>query len=376
MKSVSKIYRRTAQAALLVLATGVAGFALAAGTPSGTTVGNLATVDYEVNGVVQLAIESSPTGNSTPGSGFGTATDFVVDNRVDLTVAEVSGAAENVNPGQADAWAAFTVTNTGNTTQDYELVAANLAAGTVVHGAADDEDLNNVRAFVDVNGNGTFEVATDTDTFISNLAADATITVFIVVDTPFGAVNGAVGNVSLTAITHDAGSGAASLTVETVGADDPNVVDVVFADAGENGQEADNDGFLFAAADLLITKSSTVINDPFNLGVDPKAIPGATIEYVIELQNTGGISADQVLVTDIIGPELTLVTGQYNAGASDIRIELGVGPASVVFCTVAVDADGCQLTGSTLEVSQTGGLSVGTTVADNPVRVLFQATIN
>ena len=48
--------------------------AWAVGTPSGTTISNQATIDYAVGGVSQTAIDSA-------------ATDFLVDNRIDVTVA-------------------------------------------------------------------------------------------------------------------------------------------------------------------------------------------------------------------------------------------------------------------------------------------------
>ncbi len=81
-------------------------------------------------------------------------------------------------------------------------------------------------------------------------------------------------------------------------------------------------------------------------------------------------------ITDVISGDLTLLLAQYNGGASDVRIESGTGPA-VTFCTADagdLDSDGCGLTGATLEVNT--GISVGTTGADNPARILFRATVN
>ncbi len=65
--------------------------ALAAGTTAGTDVDNMATVNYSVGGNPLTEIESSPTGNTTPGAN-GTVTTFVVDNRVDFTLAQVGAA--------------------------------------------------------------------------------------------------------------------------------------------------------------------------------------------------------------------------------------------------------------------------------------------
>ena len=53
-----------------------AGQAIADGTDAGTSVDNIATVSYSVNSVPQTAIESSPGGNSNPGTGNGANTSF------------------------------------------------------------------------------------------------------------------------------------------------------------------------------------------------------------------------------------------------------------------------------------------------------------
>src|SRR3989339_537953 len=91
-------------------------------TPSGTVISNIATMNYSVGGVAQTPIGSSPTGNT---SGAGTATAFVVDNKVNLTVAESNSTVTSVSPGATNQVTTFTVTNTGNTAQGYTLVGAN-----------------------------------------------------------------------------------------------------------------------------------------------------------------------------------------------------------------------------------------------------------
>ncbi|MEM7282759.1 MAG: hypothetical protein AAF438_14145 [Pseudomonadota bacterium] len=356
-------------------ALGVAQNASAVGTASGTNVDNVATVNFEVGGVAQTEIESSPVGNSTPGAGNGTSTSFVVDNVVDLTVVETGNGATNVNPGQTGAVTAFTVTNTGNTTQDYQLLPQNTAAGTVFDGNTDNIQVNNPLAFVDSNGNGTYEAGVDTATFIDSLAADASVIVFFLGDVPIGAINNDVANVRLTVTTADAGSGGATVTTETGGADTPGTVDVVFGDAGNDGVENDVDGYLVSSAQLAIAKTSTVISDPFNGTTDPKAIPGAIMEYVITLTNTGSTDATNIRITDVIDANLTFLPAQYNGNTEDIQVTQGGADS---FCSADAgdaDADGCGLTGATLEVDN--GLIVGTTVGVNDVIVVrFRVTIN
>ena len=115
----------------------------------------------------------------------------------------------------------------------------------------------------------------------------------------------------------------------------------------------------------------------FNLATNPKAIPGAIVEYTIDVSNGGTVPAENVRITDVVSTDLALLLAQYNGGSDDIEIELGNPVAATLWCTADngdADSDGCGLTGSTLEV-QPAGLNVGTTAADNPVRISFQATI-
>jgi len=113
------IARHVKHASLALIALSSVGAlqsAFAVGTPSGTTISNQATVDYSVGGVNQTQITSA-------------AASFVVDSRIDLTVSEVSGNATQTTPGQNNVVATFRVTNTGNSTQGYQLSAVNEATG-------------------------------------------------------------------------------------------------------------------------------------------------------------------------------------------------------------------------------------------------------
>ena len=128
------------------------GAAHAAGTLSGTSISNLATLSYSVGGTAQTSIGSSAGGNT---AGAGTATSFVVDNKVNLSVLETGGAVTSVVPGTTNQVTTFTITNSGNTAQGYTFAAANQsAASAVIAGTADSIDVSNFRVFVDANGNG------------------------------------------------------------------------------------------------------------------------------------------------------------------------------------------------------------------------------
>ena len=345
--------------------------AFAAGTSAGTPVNNIATVNFEVGGIAQTPIESSPTGNSTPGASNGAATTFLVDNRVDLNLIELDGAQTPVSPGQANVVATFRLTNLGNEDQDYALSAANLATGTDVHGNLDTTDVNNLRAFADTDASGDFSAGDQQ--FVDSLGEDLDVLVFVVADVPIGATNGDFANVSLTATTAVAGSSGATIVTATTGGDTAGV-DVVFGDAGNDGLETENDGFVVSSAALTVTKEETLISDPFNGTSDPVHIPGAVVEYQITVVNTGSAAATNVSVTDIITSELAILLAQYSGGAADIQYDLA-GVTS--FCTADggdADSDNCGLTGSTLEVDLGATLGTNTGVDDTLV-VRFQVTI-
>jgi uncharacterized repeat protein (TIGR01451 family) len=379
----TKSQQRNLLAAVVLGALGVMQNAYAVGTAAATSITNKATVNFTVGGVAQTPIESSPAGNSTAGVGNGTNTAFVVDNKVDLTVTEVSGAATAVNPGQTNAVTVFRVTNTGNAPQAYQLAPSNLA-GTTLFGNADNTDVNNLRVFVDANNNGIYEPAIDTATSITTLAADANVRVFIVADVPLTATNGQFANVRLIASTA-VNNTPATLLTQTAGADTPGAVDVVFADgagtAGEvarDGKHSADDQYALQSAAMSIQKTSTVISDPFNLLVQPKAIPGAVIEYGVVVTNTGTVAASGVTISDPLPANTTFLQNVYSGNTRDVQISVG---ALTTFCIAEAggtdtNADGCVRTaGGSLSVGAPALAAVATGAA-NAVTVRFRVSIN
>ena len=334
MKTQAKITRLGVFVGLMGILFAQTTFAV--GTLSGTSITNDATVNFDSGGVGQTPVTSAPVV-------------FVVDNKVDVLVAEISDGAAIVVPGQLVAGfvdpqiLGFTVTNEGNTAQDYALVAANLADGASVPFTAaltDSDsatsDATTITMYED-DGSNTFDGADVVVTFLNAMAADETRTVWVVADIPAGAVDGAVIGVSLQATTHDSTSGILDpLTAETVGADTPGSVDVVFADdnpsvnstddGAEDGQASDRDAFLVQSAVLTISKASAVISDPFNGTTNPLAIPGAIVEYTTTVTNTGTAQATSVSISDDLSTEIgngtvAFASNQY-AGTFDIRLDI------------------------------------------------------
>ncbi len=382
MKRLITGFGRFARLSSIVLVLFFSQQAFAVGTDAGVSISNQAQVDYAVGGNTQEPILSDPNGNSAPGLASGAlATTFLVDNRVDFTLVEFGliGATQ-VNPGQPDAVTTFELTNTGNSPQDYNLAVVNLVGGAV-NGNTDTVDMSNLRVFADTDGSATWTPADLI--FVDELLADASTLVFVVVDANVALVNADVGNIEVTATTHDAGAATAlgALTTDdAASADSTTTVEVVFADDGAgsigDGLEVSADGYQVSSAALTITKSSSVISDPFNLGVNPKAIPGATVEFEITVENTGAVNADQVRIADVLSSDLTLVLGGYGAPGQDARIDLGAG-TTVSTCSLDAgdgDGDGCGTAGATITIDP--GLTVGTTGTDNPAVISFRVTIN
>lgn len=279
--------------------------AFAGGTLAGSSIANTATINYNVGGVAQPAVNTNTDS-------------FVVDRKVDLTVAEPGNATTIVVPGQTGAVTTFTLQNTSNAVLDFNLAVSQTAGGTAAHGGTDNYNVTAPSIFRDTNGNGTYESGTDTAvTFIDELAIDATVTLFVVANVPAGRATGDVSNVRLTATAREgggAGSLGAALT-QTTGANTA-AMDTVFADAAgpadavRDAAHSAADDYTVQTATLTLTKTSRVISDPVNNTTNPKLIPGAVVEYCIAVANAaGGAAASSVAISDVLPANVTFVTG-------------------------------------------------------------------
>ena len=284
------------------LAFGLSSTALAQNTPSGTSIGNTATLDYVVGGTPQAQVTSNTAS-------------FLVDNKVDLMVTTVDGAIVSVIPGTFAQVLTYNVTNTGNTVQDYSLTALDATAGAF--GETETFDAVNVNVFVD-DGDNVYTAA-DTDTYIDELATGVTVTVFVVSDIPLAQVDGDVASYDLMAQTAVGGTGGALggdiLTDDSANADDPALVQIVFADgagivdAPFDGTFSSRDGYMVVTATLTAVKTTNVVSDPINNAVNPKAIPGATVGYQVMVTNNGNAQATTVEVIDSIPTNSTFLFG-------------------------------------------------------------------
>lgn len=303
-KTIAKSLVMLAGAALFGL---VSQSALALGTASGTSISNTATLSYTVGAVTQTPITSA-------------AAAFLVDNKVNMTVLQVGGLATTVIPDPlvgTVATSTFSVTNNGNTTQDFALAVANLGNGTVnpFGGALVDNYTATACTVTNivVIGAGSMGAYTAADQHINALAPDSSATVTVSCTTPAAQANDSLAVISLTATVHanNAANTLGAVLVNDTGVDVPGTVQIVFADtAGSDdlalsGSHSARDAYVVQTAVLSISKVATVMCDPANGSTNPKNIPGAYVQYAITISNTGSAAATLSTVSDALQAQLT-----------------------------------------------------------------------
>jgi hypothetical protein len=196
MKLINQHKRRARLAVVALAMIGVVPAAFAAGTDTNynTDITNTASVNYSVSGVPQTVINSSPTGNSTPGAGSGSATTFKVDKRVMFIAEETNGAATLTGPGATGVVTVFRVTNTTNGAQDFRLEADNVqpTAGGDVFGRPDTFNMTTFTLHVSAAACSTSTMATPAyageaaTTFVAGVAEDTCRYVFVRANVPAG----------------------------------------------------------------------------------------------------------------------------------------------------------------------------------------------
>jgi uncharacterized repeat protein (TIGR01451 family) len=256
----------------------------AAGTPAGTSIQNTAQVSYTL----------------------GSSTVTASSNTSSVTVAEILDAVltiaaptVQVSAGAATEELVFTLTNTGNGTEAFELTA--LSAGVV--GDDFDPTLATPAIYFDTDNSGDFSAADVAYSAGANdpvLAADASVRLIVVNDIPNTAVNGNRGRSQLTAA---AASGSSDVPGTSFGLVGDGGVEAV---AGTTGGDAVLFGE-YLVADVLLTavKSQTIV-DQF---AGPRPLPGARINYQIVVTASGSGTATATGFSDLIPANTTYVAG-------------------------------------------------------------------
>jgi uncharacterized repeat protein (TIGR01451 family) len=302
MTNTTRLLTSASALALSALATVPA---FAAGTTAGSTINNVATVTYSVGGTPQGTVTSNTVG-------------FVVDRRITLTMTEPGNATTSVAPGATNQVTTFLVTNTSNAPLDLGL---SVAQSTAAHSGTDNFDVTTPEIWINTGpsiASATYDPTNSVQVaYLDEIAADASRYVFVLSDVPAGRVTNDVSGIALTAQAREAGVAATqgAIVTATSGANTASM-DTVFADiagatdGATDGRISARDDYTVAAAALTATKTSTIISDPINLLVNPKMIPGATVEYCIVVANAaGGASATAPTISDAVPTQTTFVPG-------------------------------------------------------------------
>jgi uncharacterized repeat protein (TIGR01451 family) len=348
--------------AFAVVAGATGAVAAPVGVAAGTSIENTVFVDYKVNNVDQNQVEATD--------------EFLVDRKLNVTVTWQDSAAVSAAPGQTNVVTTFLVTNLSNDTVDF-LLAAEQATG-------DDFNGTNLRIYVESDGVAGYSAGDELASSLADLASGDAATVYILMDMivtpgspPVLPSNGQDASVILsaefatgvTAVEGYAGTGGTAIGTDSSGAaDSDTLVQNVFADAAgdatgdtaKDGVASDTGTYIIAGANVTASKSSTVISDGLG-GSNPKAIPGATVEYCIIVANTSGsATATDIEVSDPVPAGLT------QTGAINIK-----GP-------VALASNACTATNT-----GTGSIAAGVVSGSMPdlasgqhAALVFRATID
>lgn len=257
-------------AGALMLYGAVAG---AVGAPPGTVIENTATVTFDLAGTLTTVVTNTTT--------------LTVVERIDVAVT-VQSPQVLVTENDANRALLFTVANTGNGAEIFQLAIDNVIAG---------DDFDPVAAvpaiYFDTDASGDFGAADLPYTLGVNdpsLGIDETVDVFLVNNIPTPLANGSIGRSQLTA-TSVTGSGPPG--TEFLGQGDGGVDAIV----GTTGGQASGVGeYVVSDVQINVVKAQAVA-DPFG-GTEP--VPGATITYTITVEVVGAGTATASAVNDPI----------------------------------------------------------------------------
>lgn len=244
--------------------------ASAVGTPAGTAITNQATATYQDAAANSFSAVSNTT----------TVTVLPV-----YSVAITSPADQSV-PANTTAYYAYTLTNTGNATNTFNLAASSVPPGWTATLIRDD------------NANGTHEPGEVTVIASTGaLAADATSWFFVAVAVPAGTSNGT------TAVT----------TLQVTGT----------GDAGAADDTTDAVTTTAQAPALAVVKEVRNFSTAGAFGAAANATPTQILEYRVTVTNNGSVAATSVVLSDPVNTNTGFDTSfapVFNAGTSGLTM--------------------------------------------------------
>ena len=250
-------------------------------------------------------IENTASATYRSGSATGSVTSNKVVVKVDelLNVAVTTLSTAPASAGNAPAVLIYSVTNSGNGPEAFDLVADPRVSGNAFDGTI-------TQLVLDTNNNGLYEPGIDTvlgaGAATPALAPDQTVKVFVVVTAPAGATDNQTSQVRLTA-SAATGTGSPGTSFDGKGEGGGDAV-VGLTSATANSLAA----LIASLASVSLTKSA-VIADQFGTA---KPIPGATVTYTLSATANGTGIVEGMRITDAIPVGTTYVPGSLKLGAA------------------------------------------------------------
>ncbi len=87
-------------------------------------------------------------------------------------------------------------------------------------------------------------------------------------------------------------------------------------DPGQQGIALHDITFCKAVPGISVTKVSSIISDPFNGTTNPKAIPGAVMEYCVLITNVGSATLTNISASDPLPATFTYAAGTMTSGTT------------------------------------------------------------
>ena len=284
-------------------------------TNAGETVSNTFSLTYTTGTDTRTVTPPAPT-------------DFTVDRLVNLTV--TGSNLTGIAPGSDNQVIQFAVTNLGNDTQGYIL---DIEQGVGDQFDTEPADNGTNISYYEAPASGICDAAptsasataytAGTSVPPTGIAPNAVLCVIVTQDIPTAPNDGDLSNIDLIARTTEVGSNTEVTQTATNGIGDE---DTVLADTGTGPftGDGDNDGdasatgsYLVGAANVTATKEVFAFNtEGTDCAITPTVVPttsptgefmtpGACVEYVIEVSNSGSQAATGVNISDVLPAELT-----------------------------------------------------------------------
>lgn len=329
------------------------GGAWAIGTDAGQPIENTATVNFAIGGVAQTPVDSNTVVTT-------------VDELLDVVIVNDIGGPVGVSSPDSGVILQFTVTNNGNGSETYRIIADD-----AINEGGFDPSIDQL--YLETNGLPGLQIGGDT-AYVSGtsdpvLAEDESITVYVVADIPGGFNSGDDGDVQVRAI--------ADTIISQTGIDNPDDAGWPspgdsYAGQGDGGGQAvvgsSNDinnllvrstgTYEISDAVVSISKTATNVLDPFG---GSTVVPGSIITYELQVTVGGTGDAEDLVINDVLPAELEYVANSLQVGGAAEDDD---------FAPSGTDNSGFNSGSGTVVVDQ------GTVSGGSPTLVItFQATV-